>query len=106
MQKVFSVLACMIPAIASAQLATDNQIHANVLGIVTPNVATGVVAYSTFSADEKGNMVVCIPDDTVGRGSCKQWRTIQSQVPTGKKYVGFNIVMSSSTNKQLYIWWK
>jgi hypothetical protein len=103
MKKFFSVLACMVPLMSSAGAYETN---ANILGIVTPDIATGVVAYSTFAADEKGNMVVCMPGDIVGRGSCKQWQSIQSQVPSGKKYVGFNIVMSSSTNKQLYIWWK
>jgi hypothetical protein len=103
MKKLFCIVACMFPLISSAGAYETN---ANILGIVTPDIATGVATYSAFASDEKGNMIVCLPDDIVGRGTCKQWRSIQSQVPTGKKYVGFNVVMSSSGNKHLYIWWK
>ena len=103
MKKLFCVMACMLPLISSAGAYETN---ANILGIVTPDIATGVRTYSTFNNDSNGNMVVCLPDDTMGGGSCKEWRSIQSQVPNGKKYVGFSIIMSSSTNKQLYIWWK
>lgn len=103
MKKFFSVLVCMIPLMSSAGAYETN---ANILGIVTPDIATGVRTYSTFSNDASGNMVVCMSEDVMGGGTCKQWQSIQSQVPSGKKYVGFNIVMSSSTNKQLYIWWK
>jgi hypothetical protein len=103
MKKLFCVIAGMLPLISSAGAYETN---ANILGIVTPDIATGVATYSSFASDENGNMVVCLPDEIFGRGTCKQWRSIQSQVPNGKKYVGFSIVMSSSTNKQLYIWWK
>lgn len=103
MKKFFSVLACMVPLMAAAGAYETN---ANILGIVTPDIATGVRTYSTFSNDASGNMVVCMSENVMSGGTCKQWQSIQSQVPSGKKYVGFNIVMSSSTNKQLYIWWK
>lgn len=71
-------------------------------GIVTPDIATGMRAYSRFNNDVNGNMVVCLPDNETRSGDCKPWTPIQSVVPAGKTYVGFRVV----SRRSLEVYWK
>jgi hypothetical protein len=82
-------------------------------GIVTPNIATGVIRTERFAVDTNGSMVYCPTNfdytprnNTCTDGSRNGWTLLKDSVPHGKTFVGFKSVSGSYGSHRLEIYWK
>lgn len=82
-------------------------------GIVTPNIATGVLRTRQFAVDTNGNLVYCPPNfdhserkNTCTLGERNGWTLLKDAVPVGKTYVGFKSVSGYYGYQYIEIYWK
>ena len=88
-------------------------------GIVTPEVATGVLYTHAFYRNANGEMVVCLnPNEYIGKyNQCNVpdqparlqntgWTLATDSIPKGRKYVGFRLTRGSHNTTFLEIYWK
>jgi hypothetical protein len=79
-------------------------------GIVTPDVATGILGFYTFSSDASGGMQVCYEKDTeatFGYNKCKRWTPVrQVAKDLGREFVGFRVVSGVNGHRLLEVYWK
>lgn len=86
--------------------SSSSGIGMNSDGIVTPDVAYGFRIYNIYNNDTNGTMVICEPENYVLRKGCDNWKPISSIIPSGRTLVGFKILVSSSSNTMLAVFWK
>ena len=82
-------------------------------GIVTPNIATGMIRTERFATDTNGNLVYCPTNfeytprnSTCTDGSRNGWTLLKDSVPYGKTYVGFKSISGDYGYHKLEIYWK
>lgn len=112
MKRLFVILMLISSSAFGAAMGMDDYYNNND-GIVTPNIATGVIRTERFAVDTNGNMVYCPPNfdynqrnNTCTDGSRNGWTLLKDSVPHGKTFVGFKSVSGSYGSHRLEIYWK
>lgn len=113
---VFLALALLVASVSAFAGSTPKN-EQEQTGIVTPEVATGMMRIYRYTYDKDMNILVCPRgmeyehDFRTDVAKCQnekrenQWRKMENYVPVGKKFVGFKSVSQGSSHA-LEIYWK
>ncbi len=112
MFKFFAALALAVSTSAFAG-AKPGDVNETNTGIVTPDVAAGVVVYQDHTRYPDGTMVVCMrPAEYSPRNGCQlnssqnAWTPMHLAVPPGRKFVGFKVVSREYGYRQIEVYYK
>lgn len=114
MKKIILVVAMMVASMSAYAGSSSNpQNEQENSGIVTPDVATGMLRIYSFNYDESMNILVCIDPykynynnkSCVDNNGKNKWRYLSQVPPKNKKYVGFKSV-SQGGSHFIEVYWK
>ena len=97
-----------------ALAAAKGQDFNDTTGIITYQVATGMIRVSRFTQSEAGEIVVCQDKYTYNREkeTCQDaktnnmWQYMHGAIPKGKTFVGWKSVSSGYGFQAIEIYWK